>query len=165
MTDNQLLPEIINGTVTCPECNVVIMERDGECYNCGWENPYANMTLAQKKANQYEQKLEHKIIETNNSDSNSSAINQGSTTVIKAEDTIKGLANFYNGFTKFLFFLFAAGCVIGIISFLVGSNIITAVSILSVSLLGIIAVGATAVLLDIMHNIRSMNQKQKASDN
>mgnify|MGYP001372203846 CR=1 FL=1 len=89
-----------------------------------------------------------------------------------SESTIKGLANFYNGFTKFLFFVFVIGCATGVIMLLSElseyrpdlPDILASASILGFSLLGIIAVGATAVLLDIMHNIRSMNRNQKASD-
>ena len=79
--------------------------------------------------------------------------------------TIQGLANFYNRVTKILFWLFAVGCVIGLIFLFVElnkyrPNALVAFGVLSVSLLGIIAVGATAVLLDIMHNVRSINKKK-----
>ena len=81
--------------------------------------------------------------------------------------TIRGLANFYNGFTRHLFWLFAIGCVAGVYTLVVEINdyspelpyMIAAASMIGVSLIGIIAVGATAVLLDIMHNIRAINRK------
>ena len=73
--------------------------------------------------------------------------------------TIARLADFYSGLTVFIFWLFICGCVGGLLGVIVteGSSIFT--SILGLSIIRVIATGATAVLLDIMHNIREINRK------
>ena len=75
--------------------------------------------------------------------------------------TIAGLADFYSGLTVFVFWLFICGCVAGLLGWIIadGSAALTFASVLGLSVLGVIATGATAVLLDIMHNIREINRK------
>ena len=86
----------------------------------------------------------------------------GNGDVYDGRRTIAGLADFYSGLTVFVFWLFICGCVVGLLGWFLadGSAELIFVSVLGLSIFGVIATGATAVLLDIMHNIRENNRKQ-----
>ncbi len=80
---------------------------------------------------------------------------------------IKKLADFYRGFTVFLFWIFVA--VAGLGGFLILkvfgkssaflSELLPGGVLVGFGLVGIIAVGATAILIDIMDNIRALREK------
>ena len=152
-----------------PKFNVTVINKNNK--KVAWEEIYKDLDDAKKKAG-YQAKEIVSIKEVGDSELTIDENTDTSSEATSSGGIIAGLATFYKGFTVILFWLFVISFVIGVVWFLAEATdyinaypwssyvvFLPAGILISVSLLGIIAVGATAVLLDIMNNIRELNKK------
>lgn len=170
-------PPVINGTIDCPECRITNLVDIERCINCGWQNPYTKMSAEMRKSQDDKEGVEWyqlyekmsaeeqevlkkkaiKRLEKNNTE-------QKNNKKLGADEsnspTIEGLANFYNSFTILIFIICIVGIIIGFY-FLITQKALFGLAVIGSSLIGFIICGATAVLLDVMHNVRDINRKIK----